>query len=186
VTFARLRVTDWVALVAALALLFVSAADWYSTATGDEARRIEGLTEPSGALGGEVGREVQEEARVTAESEEKNAWQVSGGIDRVILVALLATFVLAVIAAFARAAGRGSHAALPASALPGLAAAATAVLVTYRILQEPGFDESTTVKLGPSLALIVLGVLALASAQSLRSPDAIEPEPEPEPKEAVA
>jgi drug/metabolite transporter (DMT)-like permease len=127
---------------------------------------------------------VQEEARVTAEGEEKNAWQANGAIDRVILVSLLATFVLAVAAAFARAAGRGARVALPASALPGLAAAVTALLVTYRILQEPGFDESTTVKLGPSLALIVLGVLALASAHSLRTQDAAEYE-EPS-KEAVA
>jgi hypothetical protein len=174
-TFARLRVFDWIALLAALALLFVSAMDWYSTTTGDEARRIEGLSQPSGALGGEVDREVEEQARVTAEGQERNAWQANGAIDRVILAALLATFALAVVAAFARAAGRGSRSALPPSALAGLAAAVTALLVTYRILQEPGFDESTTVKVGASLALMALAVLALASAQSLRTDEADEP-----------
>jgi hypothetical protein len=174
VTFTRLRAFDWVALVAALALLFVSAMDWYSTTAGNEARRIEGLSQPSGALGGEADRQLQEEARTTAEGQEKNAWQASGGIDRVILVALLGTVALEILGAFARAAGCGSRAALPPSALAGLAGAVTALLVTYRIVREPGFDESTTVKVGAPLALIVLGVLALASAQSLRADEADE------------
>jgi hypothetical protein len=184
VTFARLRAADWVALLAALALLLVTAMDWYSTRAGDEARRIQGLTDPSGGLGGEVEREVQEEARVTAEGEERNAWQLESTVDRVILVALLVTVALGVVAAFARAGGVGSRAALPPSALTGLAAAFTALLVTYRILQEPGFDASTTLKLGAPLALVVLGVLALASAQSLRTEEVEEPEPAP--KEATA
>jgi hypothetical protein len=186
VTFARLRVFDWVALVAALALLFVSAMDWYSTAAGDEARRIEGISQPSGALGGEADRQLQEEARTAAEEQEKNAWQAGGGIDRVILGALLGTVALAILAAFARAAGRGSRAALPPSALAGLAGAVTALLLTYRLVQEPGFDESTTIKVGAPLALIVLGVLALASAQSLRAEYEAEPELERPPWEAAA
>jgi hypothetical protein len=165
VTFARLRPADWVALVAALALLFTTAMDWYSTASGDEARRIQGLASPSGALGGEVARNVREQARVAAEDQEKNAWQVRGAIDRLIQLGLIATFALAVIAAFGRAAGRGSGAALGAA----LAAALTALLVAYRMFQEPGFNDSTTVKLGAPLALLVLGLLALASAQSLRA-----------------
>ena len=40
-TFARLRTADWVAFVAALALLFTTAADWYSTDM--EARLSAGL-----------------------------------------------------------------------------------------------------------------------------------------------
>ena len=183
-TFVRLRAFDWVALVAALALLFVSAMDWYSTTAGDEARRIEGISQPSGALGGEADRQLQEEARTAAEGQEQNAWQASGGIDRVILVALLGTVALAILAALARAAGRGSRAPVPPSALAGLAGAVTALLVTYRIVQEPGFDESTTVKIGAPLALIVIGVLALASAQSLRAED--ESELERSPWEAAA
>ena len=55
-SFASLRAADWVAFIAALALLFVSAVDWYSTVAGDEARRIQGLSDPAGALGGEVER----------------------------------------------------------------------------------------------------------------------------------
>ena len=173
-TFARLRAADWVALLAAMALLFTTAMDWYSTTSGDEARRIQGLSDPSGALGGEVAREVQDQARAAAEGQEKNAWQVGGGIDKLILVALLATFVLAVGAAFRRAAGAGSAAALATA----LAATVTALLVTYRIVQEPGFDASTTVKVGAPLALVALGVLALASAQSVRT--------EEQPAEATA
>lgn len=177
-TFTRLRPVDWVVLVAAFALLFTTAADWYGTASGDEARRIQGLAEPTGALGGEVAREVRDQARTVAEGAEKNAWQIGGGIDKLILAGLLATFVLAVVAAFRRAAGKGGSAMLATA----LAATVTALLVVYRILQEPGFDDTTTVKVGAPLALIALGVLALASAQSVRT----EPEPEPEPADAPA
>lgn len=168
-TFARLRAADWVAFIAALALLFVTALDWYSTVGGDEARRIEGLSDPAGALGGEVEREVQEDSRLTAEAAEKNAWQVSGAIDRVILIGLLATTALGVLAAFARAGDRGARGVLPIGALAALLACATALLVGYRVLQEPGLDEATVVKAGAPLALVVLGAFALASAVSLRA-----------------
>ena len=40
-TFARLRPSDWVVFVAALALLFTTAPDWYSTTRGEEARQIQ-------------------------------------------------------------------------------------------------------------------------------------------------
>lgn len=180
-SFARLRAADWVALVVALALLFISAADWYGSASGDEARRIQGLSNPSGALGGEVAREVQDQARIVAEGQEKNAWQVGGGIDRVILVGLLAAVLLAVIAAFRRAAGAGATAMLATA----LAATATALLVTYRIVQEPGFDAVTSVKVGAPLAVVALGVLALAAAQSVRSEDS-RPASDCSPAEAVA
>jgi hypothetical protein len=183
VSFARLRASQWVAFLAALALLFVTAMDWYSTTTGEEARRLEKLAEPEGAAGGQVEREVEEDARVTAEGAEKNAWQADGAIDRLILVGLLATAALAVVAAFAaaRAPGRGEpegggeaegrrvpERGIAPAGLAGIAASATALLVTYRILQEPGFDASTTVQAGAPVALVVLGVIALASALTLR------------------
>jgi hypothetical protein len=180
-TFARLRAADWVVLLAALALLFVTAADWYGTASGDEARRIQGLTNPSGGLGGEVAREVRDQARIVAEGQEKNAWQIGGGIDRVILLGLLATIVLAVVAAFRRAAGAGATAMLATA----LSASVTALLVTYRIVQEPGFDAATSVKAGAPLAVVALGVLALAAAQSVRSDDS-HPSADGAPAEAVA
>ena len=181
-SFARLRASDWVAFIAAIALLFVMALDWYSTVAGEEARRIEGLSDPVGALGGEVDRQVQADARVAAEAAEKNAWQAGGAIDRVILAALLATIVLGVVAAFARAAGRdgdgrevgdreGGGRGLPLTALSALLASVTALLVLYRMIQEPGLDEAAVVKAGAPLALLVLGVMALASAMSLRAED---------------
>jgi hypothetical protein len=180
VTLTRLRVAHWVAFLAALALLFVTATDWYSTTGGDEARRIEELADPEGAAGGEVEREVQEDARVAAEGAEKNAWQADGLIDRVILAALLLTAALAVLGALAARAppaARQEGQEQPVSprgavgpiAMAGIAAAVTALLVTYRIFQEPGFDASTTIKAGAPLALLVLGVIALASAVALRA-----------------
>ena len=95
-TFARLRGPDWVAMIAAVALLFVMAMGWYSTQLGDEARRVERLAQPQGGLGGEAEREVRQDAALSAQGQERNAWQEDGGIDRVILGALLVTVALAV------------------------------------------------------------------------------------------
>ena len=39
----------------------------------------------------------------------------------------------------------------------------------YRIIQEPGFDDLTTVKIGAPLALGVLGVIAFACATRARA-----------------
>lgn len=167
-TFQRLLRADVVALVAALVLLFVMALDWYSTVEGKEARRIEQLSEPSGATAGQVERELQETARFAAEDAEKNAWQVAGAIDRIILGGLLTTFLLAIAAAFLRAAARRFDSRLTPSALAALVAVLTAVLVAYRAIQEPGADEATTVESGPPLALIVLGVIALATRAATR------------------
>jgi drug/metabolite transporter (DMT)-like permease len=177
VSFARLRAWDWVAFVAALALLFVTATDWYSTTQGDEDRRIEHLSQGAGFSGDFANH--AEEARIAAEGQEKNAWQVTGAIDRILLLAVLATAALGVLGAFFAASGRSSRSAIPPAAMVAIAAVVTALLVLYRLIQEPGADVSTTVKLGPPLALFVLGVLGFASASSLRSPRA-EPEPEPE------
>ena len=168
-TFERLLVVDLVAMVAALALLFAMGVDWYSTAVGDEARRIERLTTPRGALGGEVPRAVEERARATAEDAEKNAFQVPGAIDRVILGGLLVTAVLALAAAFLRAAARRFDPPASPSALAAATASVTALLVAYRLVQEPGNDASATVKPGAPLGLLVLGVIALACAAAARA-----------------
>jgi hypothetical protein len=169
VTFARLRLADWVAIVAALALLFAMAADWYSTAAGEEARRVEGLSQPSGAQGGEVAREVQEDARTAAEEAERNAWQADAPIDRVILAVLLAAAGLAVVAGFFRAAGHRFEQPLSPSALAALCAGGGALLVLYRMIEQPGPDLRTTVHVGAPLAVVALGTLALAGAAALRA-----------------
>jgi hypothetical protein len=61
-SFARLRTADWVAFVAELALLFATGAGWYSTKTGEEARRIENLAKPSGGPIGEIQHQVEKDA----------------------------------------------------------------------------------------------------------------------------
>ena len=171
-TFARLRPADWVVFVAALALLFTTAVDWYSTTSGDEARKIEREARPDeGQPSGQAEAEVEREAGALAESKERNAWQEDGTLDRVLLICLLATAALGVAAGFWRASGRESEGLGP-YALAGLAACITALLVLYRIIQEPGFDEITTVKAGAPLALGVLGVMAFACATALRDPPA--------------
>jgi len=167
-TFARLRPADWVVFVAALALLFTTAVDWYSTTSGDEARKIEREARPDeGQPSGQAEAEVEREAGALAESKERNAWQEDGTLDRVLLICLLATAALGVAAGFWRASGRESEGLGP-YALAGLAACISALLVLYRIIQEPGFDEITTVKAGAPLALGVLGVMAFACATALR------------------
>jgi hypothetical protein len=167
-TFERLRIADWVVFVAALALLFTTAADWYSTQSGEEARRIqEQAQRDNGRSPGQVEREIEHDAGALAEAQERNAWQEDGLIDRVILIGLLATSALGVGAAFWRASGRGSDG-LGAFGLAGLVAFVTALLVLYRIVQEPGLDQITTVKAGAPLALGVLGVIAFGCATALR------------------
>src|SRR4051812_8284435 len=189
-TFQRLRVADWIALLAAIALLFTMALDWWSTPQGQEARRIERLNPPKGALGGEVAREVQSEARLAAQKAERNAWQQDAAIDRVILLALLLTAGLAVAAAFFRAAGRRFEPPWTPSSLTALAAVVAALLVAYRIIQEPGLDEATVVRAGAPLAVAVLGVIAFASAAGMKAEEEgrafREPRRRPEPPPAPA
>jgi Flp pilus assembly protein TadB len=171
-TFERLRPSDWVVFVAALALLFTTAPVWYSTKAGDEARRVEQQAKPEeGQPSGQAEAEVQREAGAVADNAEKTLWEVKGTIDRIILICVLATAALGVLAGFWRAGGRPARGLGP-YALCGLAATVTALLVLYRILQEPGLDELTTVKIGAPLTLGVLGVYAFAAATSLRDDEA--------------
>jgi hypothetical protein len=169
VTFARLRAADWLAMIAALALLMVMAADWYSTVEGDQARKIE-QSVPNNVQGeaGQDLRDYKDQARFVAESQERNAWQPRGVIDGVILIVLLAAVALAIAAAFLRAARKRFEPPLTPSALAAAAAAVGALLVAYRIVQEPGVDSSTTVKAGAPLALIALGVITFAASRSLK------------------
>jgi hypothetical protein len=167
--FDRLIRADVVAWIAALALLFVAAMDWYSTQQGEEARRVERLSEPQGGEAGEVEREVEDDARLAAEGAERNAWQADAAIDLVILAALLASAALAVGSGVLRAMGRRFEPPLTPSALTGALACVAALLVIYRILQPPGTGDAATIESGAPLAAVVLGVLALASVAALRA-----------------
>lgn len=186
-TFSRVLRSDVVAMVAALALLFVMALDWYSTTLGERAREVEKLSEPSGgSVADDTQRENKESAAEAAQAEEKTAWQASGLIDRLILIGLLGTVVLAVGGAWLRAAGRRFEPPSTPATATAVVATVTGLLVAYRIIQEPGFDDTTTVQAGAPLALVVLGVIALASRESMRREDAgtawsDEPATEPEP-----
>jgi hypothetical protein len=151
-------------LVGALGLLLATAADWYSTQSGEEARTIEESAEQP---------DIRERGAVLAEKKERNAWQPVGFADLLVLIGVLTTAALAVVAAYARAAGRRSERFGP-TALAGLAATLTALLVLYRILQEPGFDALTTVQLG-ALALGLLGAIAFAAAVSVRQEEDAKP-----------
>lgn len=171
-SFTRLTRGDVLAALAALALLFVLAADWYSSVEGEEARRIERLAEPdpdAGAESFDLGRRQQEEASIVAEDEERNAWQADGLIDRVILLTLLGTVAAALGAAALRAAGRRYEPPRTPSGIALALAFTAAALVVYRMAQEPGFDAGTAVRDGPFLALAALGALSLGALMALRA-----------------
>jgi hypothetical protein len=161
-----------IAAVAALALLLVMALDWYGSAAGDEARRIEKITaNPSGAEAGEVDRRLNEDARLLAEAEEKNAWQANGTIDRAILITMLAAAALSLLIAITRAAGARPTGSGGPAGLAATLAMVAAVLVAYRIVQEPGSDGSTNIKLGAPLAVVALAGIALGMRAALRADD---------------
>ena len=88
-------------------------------------------------------------------------------IDRVILGGLLATILLAVSAAWLRAGDRRFDPPLTPSAAAALAAGATAVLVAFRMVQEPGQDAIATVEPAALLALALLAVIAFACRAAL-------------------
>jgi hypothetical protein len=169
VNFARLQRADVAALVAAFALLFVMAMDWYSTVNAEEGRRQQELADPQGrAEGGEIPRAVDEAGRIAGEEGERNAWQPFEAIDSAILVLLVAAYALTVLSAFLRAAGKRVEPPLTPAALGSTLAGVGALLVAYRIWQEPGVDSFTTVKAAAPLAIVVLGALALALATAYR------------------
>lgn len=165
---ARLQRSDVLALVAALAVLVLMAFDWYSTVHAEEARRTENFTVPQGATGGEIERTVDRVARERAEAGERNAWQEDGAIDILIVVTLLGAYVLALVSAFMRAAGKRPEPPFTPAAAGALAAGFGALLVAYRIWQEPGLDAFNTVKPAAPLAILALGILSLALATAYR------------------
>jgi hypothetical protein len=194
VTFLRLSRWDWLAFAAALLLLLSMSVDWYTTKQGEECRRVESVQTPDGGVQGDlIGRDVRRDARECAEKREKNAWQASALIDRLILLALLVAIVAAVAAGFLRAAGRRFEPPRTPSAVASFAGLAAALLIVYRILQPPGFNPGAVVEGGAPIGLALAGFLAIAARSASRAeeeapspadtppPDAGDREAPPEP-----
>jgi hypothetical protein len=169
-SFERLTKGDALAWVAALALVLVTAIDWFSTKLGDAARQIQhDVQVPNGPLGSEIPSTIQQQAKLVAQAQEKNLWQLHGGIDRLILIVLLAAALCAALAAAMRVAAHRYRGAFTPSAAAALLAALGALLVLYRLVQQPGDNQVTTVKSGPWLAFVALGLLCLGAALAWRA-----------------
>ena len=185
-----------VAAVAALVLLLVMAMDWYGSHEADLARQVGNTALTTGADAGEAGRAVKQDANAIIARDEKNAWQEPATIDRLLLVCLLLTIALALAAAWHRAAGKRSEPPLTLSAATAVSAAFCAILVAYRIINQPGSNSHTTVKIGAPIALIALMVVGLGAASALKGEEnwaemrraavapASAPEPDPEDQES--
>jgi hypothetical protein len=169
-TFERLTIGDAIAWIAALALLLFTAVDWYSTVQGNEARQIQHDVAPSnGALGGEVQRDIQEQASLTAQADEKNLWQEKRAIDRLELLLILGAALSASVAAICRVAGKRFKGWLTPSALAAMLSAAAALLMLYRLGNQPGNDQVTTLKSGVWLAFAAVGLLCLGASLAWRA-----------------
>ena len=162
--FERLTRGHVVAAVSALVLLLVMAMDWYGSRAADEAREVSKSAQTRGAQAGEAGRALQQDADRVIARDEKNAWQEQRSFDRFLLILLLACVFLPLFAAAHRAAGRRSDPPWTPSGIAALVAAVAALLVAYRIINEPGNDLTTTVKIGAPLGLLCLAAIGLGSA----------------------
>jgi hypothetical protein len=168
VRFERLARGHAVAAVAALVLLLVMAMDWYGSQAADLAHQVGASAQTSGGQAGEVGRAVKEDADSVIARDEKNAWQEGDTLGRMLLVLLLLSVFLPLVAAAHRAAGRRATPPWTPSAFAAVAAAAAALLVAYRIVNEPGNDLTTTIKLGAPLGLVALAAIGIGAASALQ------------------
>jgi drug/metabolite transporter (DMT)-like permease len=158
-----------VAAVAALALLIVMAMTWYGSQQADLARQLGNAANIGGAEAGETGRAVKADADRIVARDEKNPWQEQARVDRVLLALLLISVFLALLAAVVRAAGKGPAPPWTLSAFTALTAAATAVFLAFRIVNQPGNDAETTVKTGAFLGLLLVAVIGVGAASGFRT-----------------
>jgi hypothetical protein len=180
VTFTRLGRGDLLAAIAALALLFVMAIDWYTTKEGQQLRDDSKLILPQ--LNNEVSPSLKQQAESAAQGFEKNAWQAHALIDRLILLAMLAAIVLALAAAVLRAADRVSRA-RRARAFTSIAGIVAFVLIAYRIFQPPGLNDAAVVKAGAPLALLCTALITIGARIATISERRTDGEPPGEPDE---
>jgi hypothetical protein len=164
-TFLRLNRGELLAMIAALALLLVMAMDWYTTKAGEQARDVASKVQPQ--VNVETVPSESKKLNAFADTQEKNAWQATGLIDRIILIALLAAVASALVAAWAKAAGK-SMGRPSASALASVFGLLACVLIVYRILQPPGLNAAAVVKAGAPLGLLCVGLLAFGSRVAVR------------------
>ncbi|MFL5885170.1 MAG: hypothetical protein ACJ77M_08885 [Thermoleophilaceae bacterium] len=166
-TFLRLTRWNWIAFIAALALLFTMSTIWWTSAQAQECRRGERLQTPPAVLRGpqsdQFGRDVRQSARDCAAKAERNAWQADGAADRILLAFLLVTVGAAVVAAFLRATGRRVHPPRTPSAIASVAGLTAALLLLYRILQPPGPNAGAVVEGTAYIGFILVAVVAFAS-----------------------
>ena len=156
-----------VAAVAALVLLLVMAMDWYGSHAADLAHQINSSAITQGSQGG-AATAVREDANTVIARDEKNAWQEGAFVDRVLLVFLLLSVFLPLFAAAHRAAGRRSQPPWTPSAFAAIVAAIAALLVAYRMLNEPGSDASTTIKIGAPLGFLMLAIISFGAASAFQ------------------
>jgi drug/metabolite transporter (DMT)-like permease len=168
VSLARLTRGHVVAAVAALALLLVMAMNWYGSTDADFARKAAAAANPTGATAGEVGRELRDEADQIIARDEKNPWHETAAIDRLLLVLLLLTVALPLVAAALRADGRRFEPPFTPAAFAAVSAVLAALLLAYRLVQEPGPDSHTTIKPGALIGLGLLAVVGLGSAYAFQ------------------
>ena len=166
--FERLARGHVVAAIAALALLLVMAMDWYGSREADRARELSSGAAVSGAQAGEAGRAVKDDAERIIARDEKNAWQADDGLDRFLLILLLLSVALPLFAAGYRASGRRAEPPWTPSAAAAVVAALAALLVAFRIVDNPGDDATTTIKVGAPLALLLLAAIGLGSANAFK------------------
>lgn len=172
-SFARLSWGHWLAAGAALALMLIMAMDWYGTVFADSLRRDEGLLSTEGARIGETERQLAEDIPVAAEEGERNAWQAYSGFDLPILLLLLAAILSALAAAVLFAAARLYEPAV--STVPTVVGLLAVLAVSFRLINEPGFDTITTVRSGAPLGLLALGLLTIGAARAMRAEQAADP-----------
>src|SRR3954447_5042831 len=144
------------------------AMDWYGSHEADLAHQLSSGTNIGGAEAGEAARQVKADADRIIARDEKNAWQEHATTDRVLLVLLLLAVVLPLLAAAYRAAGRRPKPPWTPSMFAAMAAVAAALLLGFRIVNQPGNDAVTTVKIGAPLGLLMLAIIGLGSASAFR------------------
>jgi hypothetical protein len=165
----RLRLGHVVAFLAALALLFIMAGDWYSTVEGAQAREFE-RSQGRYLFGqGIIDAGVAEDARMKAEQEERNAWQISSFLDFLVLLSLLVTVGLAIAAAALQAAGRAYERRRSPIVFAAAAALVSFLLIVAQAVARLDPDSSAVIQVGLPLGIMALGAIALGAGLAIRA-----------------